>query len=238
MSAAAFQIGMVVFPGMTSLDFAGPLDVFARLPDTQVHVLAKDLAPVVTDIGFRELPSLRMADAPALDLLFIGGGPGVNALMEDDETLSFFAERAPRARYVTSVCTGALVLGAAGLLRGYRAATHWAAMEVLRHFEAIPVDQRVVVDRNRITGGGVTAGIDFGLTVAAELQGAGLAQAMQLGMEYAPEPPFSTGSPATAPADLVARVRGRLSASTAARMAAAERVARRNGWTATPPVAR
>ncbi|MGV3680104.1 MAG: DJ-1/PfpI family protein [Acidovorax sp.] len=238
MSAAAFQIGMVVFPGMTSLDFAGPLDVFARLPDTQVHVLAKDLAPVVTDIGFRELPSLRMADAPALDLLFIGGGPGVNALMEDDETLSFFAERAPRARYVTSVCTGALVLGAAGLLRGYRAATHWAAMEVLRHFEAIPVDQRVVVDRNRITGGGVTAGIDFGLTVAAELQGAGLAQAMQLGMEYAPEPPFSTGSPATAPADLVARVRERLSASTAARMAAAERVARRNGWTATPPVAR
>jgi cyclohexyl-isocyanide hydratase len=238
MSAAAFQIGMVVFPGMTSLDFAGPLDVFARLPDTQVHVLAKDLAPVVTDIGFRELPSLRMADAPALDLLFIGGGPGVNALMEDDETLSFFAERAPRARYVTSVCTGALVLGAAGLLRGYRAATHWAAMEVLRHFEAIPVDQRVVVDRNRITGGGVTAGIDFGLTVAAELQGAGLAQAMQLGMEYAPEPPFSTGSPTTAPADLVARVRERLSASTAARMAAAERVARRNGWTATPPVAR
>ncbi|MFN9472014.1 DJ-1/PfpI family protein, partial [Acidovorax sp.] len=192
----------------------------------------------VTDIGFRELPSLRMADAPALDLLFIGGGPGVNALMEDDETLSFFAERAPRARYVTSVCTGALVLGAAGLLRGYRAATHWAAMEVLRHFEAIPVDQRVVVDRNRITGGGVTAGIDFGLTVAAELQGAGLAQAMQLGMEYAPEPPFSTGSPATAPVDLVARVRERLSASTAARMAAAERVARRNGWTATPPVAR
>jgi cyclohexyl-isocyanide hydratase len=111
MSAAPFQIGMLVFPGMTSLDFAGPLDVFARLPDSRVHVLAKTLEPVVTDIGMRELPTLRMRDAPALDLLFIGGGPGVNPLMEDEETLDFFVQRAPRARWITSVCTGALVLG-------------------------------------------------------------------------------------------------------------------------------
>ena len=231
---SAFQIGMVIFPGMTSLDFAGPLDVFSRLPDTQVHVLAKELAPVMTDIGLHELPTLRLADAPALDLLFIGGGPGVNALMEDVETIDFFARRAPRARFVTSVCTGALVLGAAGLLRGYRAATHWAAMEVLREFEAIPTAQRVVIDRNRITGGGVTAGIDFGLTVAAELHGTALAQGMQLAMEYAPQPPFDTGSPATAPAELVAAMRARLADSTAARMAAAQRIARRNGWNGSP----
>lgn len=225
-----FQIGMVIFPGMTSLDFAGPLDIFARLPDTQVHVLAKELAPVVTDIGLRELPSLRMADAPALDLLFIGGGPGVNALMEDAETIDFFVQRAPRARFITSVCTGALVLGAAGLLRGYRAATHWAAMDVLRVFEAIPTAERVVVDHNRITGGGVTAGIDFGLTVAAELHGPALAQGMQLAMEYAPQPPFDTGSPATAPAELVAAMRARLAPSTTARMAAAQRIVQRDSW--------
>lgn len=227
---STFQIGMVIFPGMTSLDFAGPLDVFARLPDTQVHVLAKELAPVVTDIGLQQLPTLRLADAPALDLLFIGGGPGVNALMEDAETIDFFVRRAPRARFITSVCTGALVLGAAGLLRGYRAATHWSALEVLREFEAIPTAQRVVIDRNRITGGGVTAGIDFALTVAAELHGGALAQGLQLTMEYAPQPPFDTGSPATAPAPLVAAMRARLAGSTAARIEAAQRIARRNGW--------
>jgi cyclohexyl-isocyanide hydratase len=231
MSAAPFQIGMLVFPGMTSLDFAGPLDVFARLPGSQVHVLAKTLEPVVTDIGMRELPTRRMRDAPALDLLFIGGGPGVNPLMEDEETLDFFVQRAPRARWITSVCTGALVLGAAGLLRGYKAATHWTAMEVLPYFGAQPVHQRVVVDRNRITGGGVTAGLDFALTVAAALHGEAHAQAMQLGMEYAPQPPFDTGSPATAPAALVQRVRLQVAKSTEARMAAAQRIAARRGWT-------
>ena len=230
-TGAPFRIGMLIFPGMTSLDFAGPLDVFARMPDTQVHVLAKTLDPVVTDIGLRELPSMRMDDAPALDLLFIGGGPGVNALMEDAQTLDFLAERAPQAQWITSVCTGALVLGAAGLLRGYKAATHWAAMEVLRHLGAEPVAQRVVIDRNRITGGGVTAGIDFGLTIAARLHGDLRAQGMQLAMEYAPAPPFDCGSPATAPADLVTRVRAALAPSTAARMAAAQRIARRHGWT-------
>ena len=230
MSAAPFQIGMLIFPGMTSLDFAAPLDVFARLPNSRVHVLAKTLVPVVTDIGLHELPTSRMQDAPALDLLFIGGGPGINLLMEDEETIGFFAERAPQACWITSVCTGALVLGAAGLLRGYKAATHWTAMEVLPYFGAEPVHQRVVVDRNRITGGGVTAGLDFALTVAAELHGAAHAQVMQLAMEYAPQPPFDTGSPVTAPAELVERVRALAAKSTDARMAAAQRIAHRHGW--------
>lgn len=225
-----FQIGMLVFPGMTSLDFAGPLDVFARLPDTEVCVLAKSLDPVVTDIGLRELPSMRMADAPLLDLLFIGGGPGVNALMEDEEMIGFLTSRAPHAQYVTSVCTGALVLGAAGLLRGYKAATHWAAMDILRYFGAEPVHDRVVIDRNRITGGGVTAGIDFALTIAALLHGRQQAEAMQLGMEYDPHPPFSGGSATTSAPALVAAMRERMAAGTKARVDIAQRVARRNGW--------
>jgi cyclohexyl-isocyanide hydratase len=150
--------------------------------------------------------------------------------MEDEETIDFLVQRAPHARWITSVCTGALVLGAAGLLRGYKAATHWTAMEVLPYFGAEPVHRRVVVDRNRITGGGVTAGLDFALTVAAALHGDDHAQAMQLGMEYAPQPPFDTGSPATAPVELVQRVRMQVAKSTEARMAAAQRIALRQGW--------
>ena len=221
---------MLIFPGMTSLDFAAPLDVFARMPDTQVHVLAKDLSPVVTDIGFRETPTLAMAEAPPLDLLFVGGGPGVNALMEDAATIDFLVERAPAARWITSVCTGALVLGAAGLLKGYRAATHWAAMEVLRDFGAEPTAQRVVIDRNRITGGGVTAGLDFGLTVAAVLHGDRTAQSMQLAMEYAPEPPFDSGSPELAPPEVLTSIRAKLATVTAARRAIARRIVSRDGW--------
>jgi cyclohexyl-isocyanide hydratase len=229
-AAHALQIGMVIFPGMTALDFSAPLDVFARLPGAQVHILAKTLDPVKTDIGFLEMPTMTLASAPKLDLLFIGGGPGVTSLMEDEEVLHFFTAHAPLAQWVTSVCTGALVLGAAGLLRGYKAATHWAAMEVLPLLGAEPANERVVIDRNRITGGGVTAGLDFGLAVAAQLYGAGTAQAMQLAMEYDPHPPFDTGSPRSAPADLVAHVREKLRPVTQARLAAAHRVALRNGW--------
>lgn len=228
----ALHIGMVIFPGMTALDFAAPLDVFARFPGAQVHILAKTLEPVTTDIGFLEMPTMTMADAPKLDLLFIGGGPGVTALMEDQEVLHFFTSRAPAAQWVTSVCTGALVLGAAGLLRGYKAATHWAAMEVLPLLGAEPVDERVVIDRNRITGGGVTAGLDFGLAVAAQLHGDGTAQAMQLAMEYDPRPAFNVGSPRSAPATLVAQVREKLRPATQARLEAARRVGLRNGWAA------
>lgn len=225
------QIGMVIFPGMTALDFAGPLEVFGRIPDTQVHVLAKTLDPVKTDIGFHEAPTARMIEAPKLDLLFVGGGPGSTMMMEDEEMIEFFKSRAPDAKWITSVCTGALILGAAGLLRGYRAATHWAAMGVLPLLGATPVEERVVVDRNRITGGGVTAGIDFGLVVARELRGEEVARKIQLVMEYDPAPPFNGGSPRTEAADLVQSVREQLQPGTQARLAAAGRVAGKNGWT-------
>ncbi len=224
------QIGMVIFPGMTALDFSGPLEVFGRIPDTKVHVLAKTLEPVRSDLGFHETPTMRMADAPKLDLLFVGGGPGSTTMMEDEEMVDFFRSRAPGAQWITSVCTGALILGAAGLLRGYRAATHWAAMGVLPLLGATPVDERVVVDRNRITGGGVTAGIDFGLVVAAEMRGEEAARKIQLMIEYDPAPPFNGGSPRTEAPGLVQSVREQMVPGTQARLAAAGRVAGRNGW--------
>ena len=219
-----FHIGMLIFDGMTNLDFAGPLDVLARMPGAVVHVLAKSREPVITDIGVPVLPTLAFDEAPALDMLFIGGGAGSTALMEDAVVLDFLRQRASAASWITSVCTGALVLGAAGLLRGYKAATHWSAMDVLPLLGAEPVHERVVIDRNRITGGGVTAGIDFGLRVAALLHGDAVARAMQLGMEYDPQPPFDCGSPRVADAALVAQVRQRMAPITEARMAAARRV--------------
>ena len=225
-----FQIGMVIFPGMTNLDFAGPFEVLARMPGARVHIVARERGPVRTDLGAEVVPTLAFADTPPLDLVFIGGGPGINALLEDAGTLAFLREQSAGAQWVTSVCTGALVLGAAGLLRGYRAATHWTAMEALLPFGAEPVHERVVVDRNRVTGGGVTAGIDFGLVIADLLHGATVAQAIQLGMEYDPAPPFRSGSPRDAPAEVVAAVRSGAAAITAERVAIARRVAAANGW--------
>jgi len=224
-----FQIGMIIFDRMTNIDFVGPCDVLARVSGTKVHVLAKTRDPITTDAGHRILADMTLQDAPELDMLFIGGGPGVTALMDDVEVLHFLTTRAPRAKYVTSVCTGALVLGAAGLLRGYRATTHWAAMEVLSLVGAIPVAERVVVDRNRITGGGVTAGIDFGLIIVKTLWGESMAQLIQLGQEYDPHPPFSAGSPRTAPPEIVERFRQLSAKQTAERMAAGRRAAARFG---------
>jgi cyclohexyl-isocyanide hydratase len=229
-NATPFRIGMLIFDGMTNLDFAGPHDVFGRLPNTEVHIIAKSAAPVVTDLRARVLPTISLSETPELDLIFIGGGPGTTQLMEDDQIIDFLRKRAPAARWITSVCTGALVLGAAGLLRGYKAATHWAAMEILKVFEAEPVYERVVVDRNRITGGGVTAGIDFGLNIANLLHGKELAQGMQLGMEYDPQPPFNAGSPRSAPEEIVARTRANLSKVTEARFSVARRVVQAKGW--------
>ena len=226
---APFRFGMIIFDGMTNLDFAAPQDAFTKLRGGQVHVLAKTRDAVKTDTGGRVLPDLALSEAPELDLLFIGGGPGVNALMEDAEMLGFLAARAPRAQWITSVCTGALVLGAAGLLRGYRAATHWTAMEVLPLLGAEPVHERVVIDRNRITGGGVTAGLDFGLAVLAKLGGDDLARLVQLGQEYDPAPPFDSGSPRKAPAAIVERFRNATARTTAERMAAARRAAAKFG---------
>lgn len=202
-----FQIGMIIFDGMTNLDFAGPADIFARVREAEVHVLAKTIDAVTTDAGKRVLPDMALHDAPQLDLIFIGGGPGINALMEDTDMLAFLRERAVAAQWITSVCTGALVLGAAGLLRGYRATTHWTAIELLPLLGAEPVRERVVIDRSRITGGGVTAGIDFGLTVIARIFGEDTAQLIQLGTEYDPAPPFDAGSPDRAPRHIVERFR-------------------------------
>jgi len=216
----AFHIGMLIYPGMTNLDFAGPFEVLSRGPNTVVHVLAKSMTPVRTDVGGLILPTGTLSDAPRLDMLFIGGGPGVNALMSDETTLRFLSTRAQQAQWISSVCTGALALGAAGLLRGYKAATHWTAMDVLPLLGAEPVHERVVVDRNRITGGGVTAGIDFGLVVASMLWGKDIAQEIALFLEYDPHPPFS-GSPLSAPRELVAEVRKADAVLTGARMVAA-----------------
>ncbi len=200
---ARLQIGFLLFPRLTQLDMTGPFEVLARLPDADIHIAWKTTEPVISDVGLALVPSVTLADCPQLELICVPGGPGVNALLEDREVLDFVARQGGQARYVTSVCTGALVLGAAGLLRGYRAATHWASMQFLEAFGATPVRTRVCVDRNRITGGGVTAGIDFGLTLAAEIAGETTAQAIQLYMEYDPAPPFEAGSPATAPASVL-----------------------------------
>lgn len=194
----ALQIGFVLFSNQTHLDFAGPWEVLSRLPGATLHAVAAELAPVESS-GLRILPSISFEHCPQLDLICVPGGPGHLAAMEDEAVLGFLHRQAPGARFVTSVCTGALVLAAAGLLRGFNATTHWASHDRLAAFGAVPEQARVVVDRNRITGGGVTAGIDFALTILAALQGEAFARQVQLGLEYAPEPPFpEAGRPETA----------------------------------------
>jgi cyclohexyl-isocyanide hydratase len=175
-----------------------------------MHLIWKTREPIATDAGFSILPNTTFADCPQLDVVCVPGGSGQIALMTDSETLDFLRKQAAGARYITSVCTGSLVLGAAGLLKGYRSACHWAWREMLPAFGAVPVAERVVRDRNRISGGGVTAGIDFGLTVAAELAGEEVAKSIQLVLEYDPQPPFDSGSPEKAGPERVKRLRERL----------------------------
>jgi len=183
------QIGFLLFPQVQQLDLTGPYDVLASLPDVKVHLIWKDLQPVTASTGLVLHPTATFADCPALDVICIPGGSGVGPLMEDEETLAFIKAQAAQARYVTSVCTGSLVLGAAGLLKGKRATTHWAYHELLAPLGAIAVKDRVVRDGNLLTGGGITAGIDFALTLAAELFDEDTAQLVQLQLEYAPAPP-------------------------------------------------
>ena len=192
------QIGFVIFPKLTQLDFTGPLQVLARLPGATLHVVAKTLQPVASDSVLMLMPTTTFADCPTLDLLCIPGGFGVDQAMEDEETMAFVRRQSAAAKYVTSVCTGAFILGAAGLLRGRKATTHWAYHHLLPRVGAIPVKERVVRDGNRFTGGGVTAGIDFALTLMAEIAGPDIAQAVQLSLEYDPHPPFNSGSPRVA----------------------------------------
>ncbi len=205
--AAMTHIGMLLFPRLTQLDLTGPFEVFHRLPGAQVHLVWKSTETIFSDSKLALTPTTTFADCPALDVLMVPGGFGQEALMTDDETLGFVRQQGERARWVTSVCTGALVLGQAGLLNGYRAVTHWAYCELLSLFGATHVDERVVIDRNRITAGGVTAGIDFALQLAAEVHGAEVAQAIQLGLEYDPKPPFACGHPRSASPELVSTLR-------------------------------
>ncbi len=219
------HIGFLLFPNVQQLDLTGPYDVLASLPGVKLHLVWKDLEPVKSSTGLVFSPTTRFDDCPPLDVICVPGGAGVGPLMEDPETLAFIQEQAAQARYVTSVCTGSLVLGAAGLLRGRKATTHWAYHDMLTTLGAVAVNDRVVRDGNLLTGGGITAGIDFALTLASELVGTDEAQ---LQLEYAPAPPFNSGSPQTAPQAVLdaarqrvvesRRVRGEITARAAERL--------------------
>ena len=223
------SIGMVLFPNLTQLDLTGAYEVLARMPDTRVRLVASTLHPVRSEWGLTISPDATFANAPPLDILCVPGGWGINECLDDEELLGFLRARGERARSITSVCSGALLLGAAGLLRGYRATTHWLSLDLLPLLGAEAVRQRVVRDRNRITGGGVTAGIDFGLALAAELFGRATAQRIQLAIEYAPAPPFDSGSPDTAPDDIRDALRRDSREALDRRRALVEAAARRLG---------
>jgi cyclohexyl-isocyanide hydratase len=213
------HIGILVFPRVQQLDLTGPYEVFASISGAEVHLIWKDRSTITSATGLLLAPTMTFAECPTLDVLCVPGGEGINALLRDAEVLDFLRAQASRVRYLTSVCTGALVLGAAGLLKGRRATTHWAARDFLAKFGAIPTQGRVVRDGNVFTAGGVTAGIDFGLTVVAELLGEARAQEIQLAHEYAPEPPFHAGTPETAPPAVLAAARQRLASTRRAREA-------------------
>jgi len=225
--SAPLQIGLVIFPKVTQLDMTGPLQVFAAVPGAKLHLIWKRIEPVVSDSVLTLTPSTTFADCPQLDVICVPGGQGINDMVNDEEMLAFLRKQAAGAKYVTSVCTGSLILGAAGLLKGYRAATHWTAMEFLEPFGAIPTKTRVCVDRNRVTGGGVTAGIDFALTLVSILVDRKTAEAIQLGLEYNPAPPFNAGSPDVAPAEVLSSVNARLAATQPTRGDAIHRAAAR-----------
>jgi cyclohexyl-isocyanide hydratase len=222
----SFRIGFLVFPDITQLDMTGPHEVFTRLPGAEVHLIWKTLEPVAAQGGMRFLPSTTLADCPQLDLVCVPGGPGTTPLLDDADVLAFLRQQAAGARYVTAVCTGSLVLGAAGLLQGRRATTHWSAHHLLAAFGATPVAERVVIDGNLITGGGVTAGIDFALKVVAEVAGELAAKTIQLGIEYDPKPPFDAGSPERAGEAIMAHQKQAGAKMRAAREAAVHAAAR------------
>ena len=226
-STQHLTIGALVFPRMDQIDLTGPFEVLSRLPHSNFLLMAKHLAPVRDIQGLILTPEITLADAPQLDVLVVPGGFGQQELMDDEEVLGFLHTQAAGAQYVFSVCTGALLLGAAGLLRGVRATTHWSTFHLLEYFGAIPVDSRVVVDGRTISAAGATSGIDGALRLAALLRGDLVAQAIQLAIEYAPEPPFSSGSPRTAPPEVLAVARDRIREISDTRLKTAKRIAAR-----------
>ena len=223
------QIGSLLFEGLDQIDLTGPFAVFSRIPNSTYRVFGKITAPVRDARGLRLMADTILTEAPQLDLLHIPGGFGQEALMEDEPVLEWIRVQAAGVRSLLSVCTGALICGAAGLLKGRNATTHWASMHLLPFFGATPVNKRVVSDGNIVFAAGLTAGIDGALRVAADLRGAEVAQAIQLAMAYAPEPPFSAGTPETAPPAILQRVRNSYRAATARREQTARRVAERLG---------
>ena len=227
MTDQPFVIVEVLYPGLTQLDFTGPHTVFSRLPNTQVIVASLAGGAVVSDGGLTFAGTTRMADIPRCDLIFFPGGLVTTEVINDLAFMDQVARLSAGARYLTSVCTGSLILGAAGLLRGKRAACHWSLRHLLPLFGAVPDEARVARDGNIITGGGVTAGIDFALVVAAELAGDEVAQSIQLMLEYAPAPPFNAGRPETAPPQILAAVRRRMEPTMPSRTAGAQAAADR-----------
>lgn len=203
--SSPFRIGFLLYPHVTQLDLTGPAQFLARMSDTAIHLVWKNTEPVMTDAGFAIVPTDSFGSCPSLDMICVPGGGGQLVLMQDPDVLGWLQAQGAHARYITSVCSGSLLLGAAGMMKGYRAGSHWAYRDKLPMFGAEPVADRVVKDRNRITGGGVTAGIDFALSVIEEVRGADEAKAVQLAYEYAPKPPFDSGTPATASSDTMER---------------------------------
>jgi cyclohexyl-isocyanide hydratase len=218
------QIGSLLFEGIDQIDLTGPFEVLSRIPNTTYRIYGKTTEPVRDLKGLRLTPDAALADAPQLDVLHVPGGFGQEALMEDAEVLDWIRRQAAGARNIFSVCTGALLFGAAGLLQGKRATTHWASFHLLPFFGAIPVNERVVIDGDWVFAAGVTAGIDGALRLASILRGDEVAQSIQLYMAYAPEPPFNAGTPETAPAAILAQTRQSAAAITARREATARRV--------------
>jgi cyclohexyl-isocyanide hydratase len=228
-SEQPIQIGAIVFPDIDQIDLTGPFAVLSRLPNSSFQLLWKNTNPVRDHKGLYLLPDVSLVDIKLLDLLVVPGGPGQEALMEDTQVLSFLTTQAERAKYVFSVCTGTLLCGAAGLLKGRSATTHWQSVQFLKYFGAVPKEQRVVIDGTFVSAAGLTAGIDGALQVAALLRGEEVAQAIQLDIQYAPEPPFGSGTPARAPTEIVAKLKQISEQLTAQRLATARRVAAKLG---------
>ena len=210
-----FNLGFVLFPNLTQLDFTGPLQVLSRLPGGKIHIAARTAEPVPSDCHLGLMPTCTFQDCPQLDLVCVPGGFGVAGALKDTDTIDFVRRQAAKAEYVTSVCTGAFILGAAGLLEGRNATTHWAYTELLPLVGARYTPGRIVKDGNVITAGGVTSGIDFGLQIVADIAGAEVAQSIQLGIEYDPAPPFNSGHPDRASQSVKALVAPRYEASRA-----------------------
>jgi cyclohexyl-isocyanide hydratase len=223
------QIGSLLFEGVDQIDLTGPFEVLSRIPNSTYRIYGKTTAAVRDVKGLRLTPDATLADAPPLDVLHVPGGFGQEALMEDEEVLAWIRQQAKGACRIFSVCTGALLCGAAGLLKGRKATTHWASFHLLPFFGAIPVNERVVVDGSYVLAAGVTAGIDGALRLAAELRGDDAARMTQLYMAYAPEPPFNSGTPETAPPAILQQARQSVQAMTDQREATARRVAARLG---------